>query len=71
MAIHLQLDMFESNEEIDVLRREFESLYEQMERVRKGLFSRHNKLENSLNELILMILSQQEEISILKLKLKD
>jgi len=66
MALQIQLDFLESTDEIDVLHREFDALQELVDRLRKGLFARHDKLNSSINELLNMYIKQQKEIEELK-----
>lgn len=41
----IQLDMFERNDELSMLKRENKMLRESMDALRKGLFARHNALD--------------------------
>lgn len=63
MALPIQYDLFESNDEISLLRKEIEALREQNANVRKGLFARHA-------ELAKLWLKQQDEIDQLKCSMK-
>lgn len=68
--IAIQYDFFEQVDELSILRKEIESVQESSDSVRKGLFARHKKLEDSLNTLLGMYLEQQKEIDCLKIHLK-
>lgn len=70
MALQIQYDFFEPNDEVSILHKEFDALQEQVERVRKGLFARHNKLDSAINELLRLYIQQQEEIAQLRKELK-
>lgn len=41
----IQLDMFESNDDLSMLKRENKLLRDSMDNLRKGLFARHNDLD--------------------------
>lgn len=41
----IQLDMFESNDELSMIKRENKLLRESMDNLRKGLFARHSALD--------------------------
>jgi hypothetical protein len=41
----IQLDMFESNDELSMMKRENKILRDSMDNLRKGLFARHNALD--------------------------
>jgi len=41
----IQLDMFESNDELSILKRENKILRDSMDNLRKGMFARHNALD--------------------------
>lgn len=41
----IQLDMFESNDELSMMKRENKLLRDSMDNLRKGLFARHNALD--------------------------
>lgn len=41
----IQLDMFESNDDLSLLKRENKMLRDSMDNLRKGLFARHNDLD--------------------------
>lgn len=62
-VIPLQYDLFDSTDEVSILRKEVESIHSSSENVRRGLFARHKKLETAFNELLNMHLQQQEEIA--------
>ena len=66
MALPIQYDLFEDNSEENLLKKEVDSLTIQMQNIRKGLFARHNKLEEGLAKLLQMYLSQEEELAKLR-----
>jgi len=66
MAISLQYDFFESQDENFLIKKEIDALNKQLQNVRKGIFSRHNELEKCINKLLKMYLDQEEEISRLR-----
>ena len=41
----IQLDMFESNDDLSMLKRENKMLRDSVDALRKGLFARHNALD--------------------------
>lgn len=66
MGALIQLDFFEKNDDLTLLKKEVEYHYEKLENVRKGLFARDNQKQKAINELLNMILAQQDEIAKLK-----
>jgi len=62
MALAIQYDLFEPNDELSLTKKEIALIKEQQNNLRKGLFVRHN-------ELMKLYLKQQEEIDELKAKL--
>ncbi len=71
MALQIQMDFFQENDEFEIFRSEIKALEQRQENVRKGLFARHNKLESALNELLNMYIKLQEEVSELKILYKN
>lgn len=59
MMTAIQLELFEENSEIDILRKEMSHMRTSQDNVRKGMFARHA-------ELVKMYLKQQDEIEILR-----
>ena len=41
----IQLDMFESNDDVSMLKKENKMLRDSMDNLRRGLFARHNDLD--------------------------
>ncbi len=62
MALAIQYDMFEPNDELSLTKKEIALIKEQQNNLRRGLFARHN-------ELMKLYVKQQEEIDELKAKL--
>jgi hypothetical protein len=61
MSAKIQYDLFKDTSDIDVVKAELAALKESHDKVRKGLFKRHN-------ELAKMYMQQQEELDYLKCK---
>jgi hypothetical protein len=59
MGIHLQLDLFETEDDMSLLKKENKALFDRVENMRRGLFARHN-------ELMKLYIKQQEEIDRLR-----
>lgn len=57
--MNVQLDLFEENDELSLMKKEIRGLLERQENVRKGLFARHN-------DLMKLYIKQQEEIDKLR-----
>jgi len=53
----IQLDFFQSHDELDLIRIELKSIKESNDKVRKGMFARHNELAK-----ILLNISERLEI---------
>lgn len=51
MACAIQLEIFESNDEISLLRREIAIVRQQSDNVRKGLFKRHSEIQKEMVRL--------------------
>lgn len=62
MGIQVQFDLFKETTDVDVMKAEIEHLKESIGNVRRGIFARHN-------EMAKLIISQQEELDFLKVKL--
>jgi hypothetical protein len=57
--MEIQLDLFDGNDEITLLRKEIDLIDERTRNVQRGLFARYS-------ELVKMYLKQQHEIDILR-----
>ena len=55
----VQLDLFDSNDEMSLLRKEIDLIDNRTRNVQRGLFARHG-------DLVKMVLKQQEEIDRLR-----
>jgi hypothetical protein len=55
----MQLELFENNTEVELLKKEIRDIRDRSENVRRGLFARHN-------ELAKLYMEQKEEIDQLK-----
>lgn len=64
MQAEIQFELFESNDEMSILRKEMIDLRVSQNNLRKGLFSRHNDLAK-------MYMRQQCELEKLKLKVEE
>lgn len=51
MTVAIQLHLFESNDEINLLRQEIAIVKEQIANTRRGLFARHGEIAKQLLEL--------------------
>jgi hypothetical protein len=49
--MEIQQSLFESNDDISLLRREIQALTEQLANLRRGLFARHGQLEMQIQEI--------------------
>lgn len=62
-----QYDLFEQEQdEVSELRSDIEDFKKSFDNVRKGMFARHKKLEESDGVLLGLILKQQEELDQLR-----
>ena len=57
--MNIQLDLFEAEDDMSLLRKENRALFDRVENMRRGLFARHT-------ELMKMYIKQQEEIDRLR-----
>ncbi len=57
--MNIQLDLFQEDDEMTILKKEHKLLFERMENMRRGLFARHN-------DLMKMYIKQQEELDRLR-----
>lgn len=66
MALQIQYDFFEETDDVSMLKKEQNALALHVDKVRKGLFARHNTLNSSLNELLRLYLELKAEMDLLK-----
>lgn len=59
MALAIQYDLFESNDEVSLLKKEIELMNSSLNNTRRGLFARHSAMAKQ-------IMDMQEEIERLK-----
>lgn len=64
--MNIQLDFFEPNDEMSLLKREIKGTFDRVENVRRGIFSRHNSFTKEVLEIWT---HQQKEIEELKLQI--
>lgn len=57
--MNIQLELFEENDDMSLLKKEHRALYDRVENMRRGLFARHA-------DLMKMYIKQQEEIDRLR-----
>jgi len=69
MVCAFQLDLFESNDPVTLLQKDFRILDKKCQNVQKGLFARYSTLEESVQILRDLCYAQKNEIEILKEKI--
>jgi hypothetical protein len=69
MAYAIQLDLFESNDPVTLLQKDFRLLDKKCQNIQRGLFARYATLEESIEILRDLCYSQKNEIEMLKEKL--
>ncbi len=68
MAIAIQLDLFESNDPVTLLQKDFRLLDKKCQNIQRGLFARYATLEESIEILRDLCYAQKNEIEMLKEK---
>lgn len=66
MAVVIQYDLFEDQNELSEVKKDIEFQRLQLDKYRKSLFAKDAEKGKALNQLLTMILEQQEEIAKLK-----
>lgn len=61
-----QLDFFDNDDDLSLLRKQDEFLLDRVDNLRRGLFKRHDLHQKALNELLVMITKQEKQIEDLK-----
>lgn len=69
MAYAIQLDLFESNDPVSLLQKDFRLLDKKCQNVQRGLFARYATLEESIEVLRDLCYAQKNEIEMLKEKM--
>jgi hypothetical protein len=59
IVMNIQLDFFEDNDDMSILKKEHRALFDRVENMRRGLFARHT-------DLMKLYIKQQEEIDKLR-----
>jgi ketopantoate reductase len=71
MAFAYQLDLFENNDPVTLLQKDFRLLDKKCQNVQRGLFARFGTLEEKLEMVQDLCFKQRIEIEALKAKLGD